>query len=158
MSRDDLSTSGSFQDVELDVWQLRRLGKVDEDDAFEHAYVAAVERVVFGLEISCHERRCRESAIQAVRPAVVRTGKLRLVAVAGGVQLRTAVSADVVQRSNLVIVVANDNGRFAEQLDDEVVARFRNLGDVADEMPLVGQHTFNVQCPNRRAQIELALQ
>ena len=99
------------------------------------------------IEAGRRERRLAKSAVEAVGPAVVRTGEAaRLPGVAGD-ELGAAVATDVLERAELEVVAANDDHLFAGRGREDpragrldlVLATHADEGAIEDCAALVGE-------------------
>ena len=108
-------------------------------------------------EILCRQWRGFQSTVEFVRPAVVGADKPFFVPSGRLAELRTTVSANVVQRTHFVAACAYHNDGLAKNINEKIIPGRGYLGDVTDEMPLVGQHALYVESPDIRIRVELAI-
>ena len=67
----------------------------------------------------------------------------------GGRQLRTAVTAHVVEGAQAPVVAPNDEHRLAGDVAQEPVAGLGSVGGPTDDRPLPGEDAFSLECPGR---------
>ena len=123
----------------LREWNGTR-GKIDEDVAVPHRHGDRVQRIV-GLAEALdffHVRRIGQRAIKSVGPCVILAlnspGELTLFILA---QQRAAMTADIVERANVCLLVARDDHAGIAELPEEIIARVRDLAGASGAEPHV---------------------
>ena len=115
------------------------LGQADEHEALPHVRRHRPQRQRVLVDVVVAEVRCGdESAVECVRPRVVRAHERALRAVAALVaQARATMAADVGERVEDAVEVAGDQDALAGDVDHRAIASGQRVGAHRHEPPTV---------------------
>src|SRR5467141_2303228 len=90
-----------------------------------------------------HVRRAHQASVETVGPGVIRTlNRLAEVAVLFLAQSCAAVTADIVERAHLIILVAQNDHAFARNFLNEIITGLGNLTLMSNAQPSDGKNTL----------------
>ena len=131
-------------------------GQRDEDESERNVHFHRAQPVLGPVEsregIPC--RHSQQRTIMAVRPAVVRASDgARAVAVAIE-QPRAAMTADVVERPDHALAVAQADDALRTDVQGDVIAGLPELADVAKHLPARQQDPFDLEPRHLRVAVD----
>ncbi len=106
----------------------RFVGQADEDQAADHLCRDLLQAEARHVEVLAVRGGVAQPTVCGVRPVVVAAHQVAHGALRVGEDARTAMPADIVQGSNLFVVIADDDDRVRPEVDGDVVAC---VGDLA---------------------------
>ena len=134
---------------------VRRGGtEADEDQPADDAEVHRAQREAGSVEAGSLDTGGDEFARRRVRPLVVAADDVAHRAGQVVEQPSAPVAADIVVGADLTVVIADDNDRVGADVDREIVAGLRHLGDRCDEYPGRGEDPFDIAREELRADVE----
>ena len=122
----------------------RFVGQGHENQSVQFANPAGMQSVVLRAKVAGHQPGPSQRAVEPVRPRVVRTNECFRVAACFGADSRPAVPAYIVVRPDRAIAVAHDDDLLGADPEQEIVARVRNPGGVARQVPERIEDVFSV--------------
>ncbi len=122
-------------------------GETHEDEAVIDLVLYRCEAVLGGIkpDEGVAERDAREPAAQVVAPGVIAASQPQIAMTGWSVdQPRCAMPADIVERPHDAVVAANDDDRLVEEIEGVIVARLRDIVDVADDLPRWSEYALGL--------------
>ena len=136
----------------------RLVGEVHEDQAAQQFHVHALQADAALVEVLVHARGADQPPLEVVGPAVVGADQPLRAAGLRHADARTSVPADVEHRVDRAVGAARDDHGFAGKIEQEPVARVRNLALMPGVQPRSEKDAFHVPLVDVGIGVELARQ
>ncbi len=144
--------------LERSVEVRRRVAQADEDQAFRHTHLTAVQPELRGVEVGADVPPGDQLTVQVVRPSVVVADEALVVAAGLLADSGAAMPADVEERVHRALLASNHDDGFAGDLEQEVISDLGDSGNVIDQEPLAHEHTVHLALEDLGIAIERLLQ
>jgi hypothetical protein len=123
----------------------RIVREVDEDQPLDFLHVDGIQSEFRLVQLRLHAAPADQTAIRGIRPLMVRADQPRGVSARFGANDGAAMPTHVVQGMDGAILTTDDDDRVGIHLDEEVIARLRNLTRMPGEQPSATPDLLDVE-------------